>query len=118
MRRARASERLRNPQPLLRQRLPSGRGATEQPNITSDGEAVLTPVFWVMVAATGVATGLLGDLMMVILFGMQHLAFGYHTGSLQSGVEPSRSGRPVEPCSSEPPVNTAATRPVVVSSSA
>ena len=95
MRRARASERLRNPQPLLRQRLPSGRGATEQPNITSDGEAVLTPVFWVMVAATGVATGLLGDLMMVILFGMQHLAFGYHTGSLQSGVEHASAARRV-----------------------
>jgi hypothetical protein len=31
---------------------------------------------------------------------------------------PSRSGHPVEPCSSEPPVNTAATRPAAVSSSA
>ena len=40
---ARASERLRRPQPLLKQRLPSGRGATEQPNITSAGAGVLTP---------------------------------------------------------------------------
>jgi H+/Cl- antiporter ClcA len=71
---------------LLKQRLPSGRGATEQPNITSDGEAVLTPVFWVLVALTGVASGLLGALMMVLLFGIQHLAFGYHAGSLQSGA--------------------------------
>jgi chloride channel protein, CIC family len=55
------TERLRNPQPLLRHRIPSGRGATEQPNITSDGDKVLTPVFWVLVILTGVATGLLGD---------------------------------------------------------
>jgi H+/Cl- antiporter ClcA len=80
---------------LLKQRLPSGRGATEQPNITSDGEVVLTPVFWVMVALTGVAAGLLGDLMMVLLFGMQHLAFGYHAGSLQSGVEHAPAARRV-----------------------
>jgi hypothetical protein len=59
----------------------------EQPNITSDGEAALTPVFWAMVAATGVATGLFGDLMMWLLFNVQYLAFGYHTGSLQHGVE-------------------------------
>jgi hypothetical protein len=31
------SERLRRPRPLLRHCLPSGRGATEQPNITSGG---------------------------------------------------------------------------------
>ncbi len=31
---------------------------------------------------------------------------------------PSRSGRPVDPCSSEPPVNTATAWPVAVSSSA
>ena len=55
------SERLRVPQPVIRRRLPSGRGATEQPNATHDGEAALTPIFWVAVAATGVATGLFGD---------------------------------------------------------
>jgi len=59
----------------------------EQPNITSDGDAALTPVFWVVVALTGVAAGLFGDLMMVILFNVQYLAFGYHTGSFQAGVE-------------------------------
>lgn len=57
----------------------------EQPNVTGDGDAALTPVFWLTVALTGVATGLLGDLMMAILFGMQHLAFGYHTGSFHAG---------------------------------
>jgi chloride channel protein, CIC family len=79
--------RVRVPQPLIGHRLPSGRGATEQPNATGDGDAALTPVFWAMVAATGVAAGLFGDLMMLILFSIQHLAFGYHTGSLEAAVE-------------------------------
>jgi CIC family chloride channel protein len=83
----RGSERRRRPQPLLKRRLPSGRGATEQPNITSEGDAVLTPRFWLMVVLTGVATGLFGDLMMLILFNMQHLAFGYHSGSLEAAAE-------------------------------
>ncbi|MGH3256189.1 MAG: chloride channel protein [Streptosporangiaceae bacterium] len=84
---ARASERRRRPQPLLKQRLPSGRGATEQPNITSGGADVFTPRFWVMVALTGVAAGLLGALMMLILFNVQYAAFGYHSGSFQHAVE-------------------------------
>lgn len=78
--------RVRVPSPLISYRLPSGRGATEQPNATGDGEAALTPRFWAMVALTGVAAGLLGDLMMAILFTVQHLAFGYHIGTLESGV--------------------------------
>jgi H+/Cl- antiporter ClcA len=83
------SGRVRVPPPLIRQRLPSGRGATEQPNATGDGDAALTPVFWAMVAATGIAAGLFGDLMMLILFTIQHLAFGYHSGSLEAAVERS-----------------------------
>jgi chloride channel protein, CIC family len=79
--------RVRVPPPLIGHRLPSGRGATEQPNATGDGDAVLTPLFWLMVAATGVAAGLFGDLMMLILFSVQHLAFGYHSGSLEAAVE-------------------------------
>jgi CIC family chloride channel protein len=86
-RRWRGSERRRRPQPLLKRRLPSGRGAMEQPNITSEGDAVLTPRFWLMVVLTGVATGLFGDLMMVILFSMEHLAFGYHSGTLEAAAE-------------------------------
>jgi len=81
------SERLRAPQPLIKSRLPSGRGAMEQPNVTGDGDAALTPMFWAMVALTGVATGLFGDFLMVILFGVQHLAFAYHSGSLQAAAE-------------------------------
>ena len=48
--------------------------------------AKLTAGFWLMVALTGVATGLFGDLLMWILFAVQHLAFGYHSGSLQTAV--------------------------------
>jgi chloride channel protein, CIC family len=59
----------------------------EQPNVTGDGDAALTPIFWVMVALTGVATGLFGDFLMWILFGVQHIAFAYHSGELQTAVE-------------------------------
>jgi CIC family chloride channel protein len=83
----RESERLRMPQPVIKRRIASGRGAMEQPNATSDGDAALTPIFWVMVALTGVATGLFGDLLMWILFGVQHLAFDYHSGELQAAAE-------------------------------
>ena len=54
---------MRDPKPLLKQRLPSGRGAMEQPNITSHGAGVLTLRFWVMVVLTGIAADLLGALM-------------------------------------------------------
>jgi chloride channel protein, CIC family len=84
---AQVSERQRQPQPLLRHRLPSGRGAMEQPNITSTGAGVLTVRFWIAVIVAGVAAGLLGALMMAILFNVQYAAFGYHEGSLQYGVE-------------------------------
>ena len=94
-RQARASERVRRPQPLLKQRLPSGRGAMEQPNITSGGAGVLTPRFWVMVVLTGIAAGLLGALMMLILFNVQYAAFGYHAGSLQHGVAQASVARRV-----------------------
>ena len=86
---------MRDPKPLLKQRLPSGRGATEQPNITSGGAGIFTPRFWVMVVLTGIAAGLLGALMMAILFNVQYAAFGYHAGSLQHGVEQAPAARRV-----------------------
>ena len=86
---------MRRPQPLLKQRMPSGRGAMEQPNITSGGAGVLTPRFWLMLVLTGVAAGLLGALMMAILFNVQYAAFGYHEGSLQYGVEQASAARRV-----------------------
>jgi chloride channel protein, CIC family len=85
--RGRVSERERRPQPLMRQRLPSGRGAMEQPNVTSHGAGVLTPRFWLAVVLAGVAAGLFGALMMALLFNVQYAAFGYHEGTLQYGVE-------------------------------
>ena len=94
-RQARVSERMRRPQPLLKQRMPSGRGAMDQPNITSGGAGVLTPRFWVMVVLTGIAAGLLGALMMLILFNVQYAAFGYHAGSLQQGVAQASAARRV-----------------------
>jgi chloride channel protein, CIC family len=79
--------RVRVPQPLISRRLPSGRGATEQPNATGDGNAAQTPLFWVMVVLTGVAAGLGGDAMMWLLQSVQHAAFGFHSGTFQSAVE-------------------------------
>ena len=75
--------------------MPSGRGAMEQPNITSGGTGVLTPRFWAMLVLTGLAAGLLGALMMLILFNVQYAAFGYHSGSLQQGVEQASAARRV-----------------------
>jgi H+/Cl- antiporter ClcA len=48
-----------------------------------------------LVVATGVATGLLGDLLMAVLFNVQYLAFGYHSGSFQAAVERSSDLRRV-----------------------
>jgi chloride channel protein, CIC family len=80
-------QRARVPPPLLKRRLPSGRGATEQPNVTGDGAAALTARFWLAVVLTGVATGLFGALLMLILYSVQHAAFSYHTGDLEHAVE-------------------------------
>jgi len=80
-------ERRRVPVPLLKRRMPSGRGATEQPNATGDDDAALDAPFWLALVLTGVATGLLGDLMMWLLFGVQHLAFNYSSGAFEQAVE-------------------------------
>ena len=67
----------------------------EQPNNTHEGEAKLSPRFWVMIVLTGIAAGLFGDLLMSILFSVQHAAFSYHSGSLQSAAERVTSDRRV-----------------------
>jgi len=84
---------VRQPQPVLRRRLPSGRGATEQPNVTGDGDAALSLRLWVALVLAAIATGLLAIAMMFILFTLQRLAFGYHTGSFQAGVEHASRAR-------------------------
>ncbi len=70
----RAHARQRVPRPFIRRRVPSGRGATEQPNAVGDGPAPLTLLFWVLLVATGAATGLFGALTMLVLHTAQHLA--------------------------------------------
>jgi chloride channel protein, CIC family len=42
--------------------------------------------FWMLLVLTGIAAGLFGALMMLILFKVQYAAFGYHSGSLEHGV--------------------------------
>jgi H+/Cl- antiporter ClcA len=86
---------VRRPQPLLKTRLPSGRGATEQPNATDDGDAALSVSFWAVLLLTGAVTGLLGAGLMALLFAVEHAAFGYTTGDFQSGVEAASTVRRV-----------------------
>lgn len=47
-----------------------------QPNATGDGDAPLTLKFWLLILVTGAAAGLLGALMMLVLFTVEHGAFG------------------------------------------
>jgi H+/Cl- antiporter ClcA len=58
----------------------------EQPNATHDGEAALTLRFWAALLLTGIVTGLIGAGLMALLFHVEHLAFGYGSGGLESGV--------------------------------
>ena len=87
------SERLRRPQPVLRRRLPSGRGAMEQPNATGDGDAALSPRFWLALVLTGVFTGVVSIALMALLFHVEHWAFGYSTGDFESGVQQASNAR-------------------------
>ncbi len=80
-------DRVRTPAPLIKRRLPSARGATEQPNAVSDGDAPLTVRFWLLVVATGVAAGLLGVAMMALLKGVETLAFGDQSAGFLVSVE-------------------------------
>jgi CIC family chloride channel protein len=86
-------ERIRVPTPLLKRRVPSGRGATEQPNATGDGVAALNSRFWVALVITGVAAGVFGALALFLLFAVQHLAFDYSSGSFEQAVERSSDAR-------------------------
>jgi CIC family chloride channel protein len=79
------TERVRNPPPRLPRRLPSGRGATEQPNNTSE-EAALTPRFWAALVVTGVLTGAFGMGLMALLYGVEDLAWGPRHPDFQSSV--------------------------------
>jgi H+/Cl- antiporter ClcA len=80
------SERRRVPPPLIRRRIASGRGAMEQPNVTHDGDAALTPRFWLALVLTGVATGLFGAFLMWVLSLAERAAFSYRAGSYSAAV--------------------------------
>jgi len=86
-------ERVRVPLPLLKRRVPSGRGATEQPNATGDGDAALNSRFWVALVITGVAAGVFGALTLLVLFTVQHLAFNYSSGPFEQDVKRSSDVR-------------------------
>jgi H+/Cl- antiporter ClcA len=74
-------ERRRIPPPLIGHRIASGRGAMEQPNVTGDEDTPLTPLFWLAVVLTGIGAGLFGGLLMLLLDGVQRLAYGDTTPS-------------------------------------
>lgn len=80
------SERLRQPQPVIKHRIASGRGAMEQPNVTGDGDAALTGRFWVVLVAASVATGLMGDALMAVLKLAERLTFNYRGGDYAAAV--------------------------------
>jgi H+/Cl- antiporter ClcA len=77
--------------------MPSARGATEQPNAAGDGDVQLTSSFWLLVGLTGVAAGLLGVAMMLVLHEVEGLAFGVgaggRTGGFEAAVEAASPGR-------------------------
>jgi chloride channel protein, CIC family len=79
--------RIRVPPPLIGHRVASGRGASEQPNAGPDGEPLLTARFWVALVVTGVGAGLFGIAMTAVLVGVEHLAYGYTTGTFTDAVE-------------------------------
>jgi CIC family chloride channel protein len=87
------SERLRVPPPMIKRRIASGRGAMEQPNVTDDGAARLTPRFWLALVITGIVTGLFGDLLMWILAQAERVGYHYHSGSFQTSVATVSSTR-------------------------
>ncbi|HTW19083.1 MAG TPA: chloride channel protein, partial [Mycobacteriales bacterium] len=49
--------------------------------------------FWLATAGTAVAAGLLGVLMMIVLRFVEHRAYGFHTGSFESGVQSASGSR-------------------------
>jgi H+/Cl- antiporter ClcA len=92
-REAPGGDRVRSPKPVIARRLPSGRGATEQPNATGDHDAPLTPTVWLIICLTGIGAGLFGDLMMLILDTVAHVAFGDDSASFEDRVRHASSLR-------------------------
>lgn len=85
---------MRRPAPRIAYRLPSNRGATEQPN-AADDVVPMTLRFWGVLVLVGVATGLLGDLMMYVLFNVQQLTYGHTGTAFEYAVEQASDTRRV-----------------------
>ena len=61
----------------------------------TDEYARLTPAFWALLLTTAVAAGLLGSALMLLLTTVEHLAFGYDSGTLEDGAEHASAVRRV-----------------------
>ena len=79
--------RIRVPPPLIGRRVGAGGGASLQPNAGPAGEPELTARFWLAVVLTGVGAGLFGIALTAVLVGVEHLAYGYSTGTFTEAVE-------------------------------
>ncbi len=72
----------------------SRRWFSHQPNIVGRGlVAGYSARFWGLVVALGVITGIAGALLMTLLYAVQHLAWGYHSGTFLAGVQAAPSWR-------------------------
>jgi len=61
----------------------------------TDEFARLTPSFWGLLLATAVTAGLLGSALMLLLTTVEHLAFGYDSGTLEDAAEHASAARRV-----------------------
>lgn len=86
---------MRTPAPLIGHRLPSGRGATEQPNAAAFEKAALTLEVWLLLLAVAVGTGLVGAGLLWFLHVVEHAAFGYSQGPFGPATEHASPGRRV-----------------------
>ncbi|MHB8490439.1 MAG: chloride channel protein [Candidatus Dormibacteria bacterium] len=67
-----------------------------QPNVPADrGVGGFSARFWGVVVLTGVGAGLGGIAFILLLHAVQHVAYGYRSGSFQSGVAPTSAERRV-----------------------
>jgi CIC family chloride channel protein len=74
----------------------SPRHASPQPNVPGEGiVAGYRPEFWAVVVGIGLAAGIFGAALMVLLRFIQRVAFGYHAGGFLHGVEQASDARTV-----------------------
>lgn len=68
-----------------------------QPNapLARRGMVSIAPLFWVVVVLTGVGAGVAGGALMLLLYLVQHLSFGYTEETFLQGVEQASAARRV-----------------------